>query len=61
MMEAYYCPDCGNELERISGCGTVGYMCDTCKHLVSKKKILTKQELEALKEEASRKEDPAEH
>ncbi|MDF3002768.1 MAG: hypothetical protein K0Q48_2887 [Bacillota bacterium] len=49
-MEDYYCPDCGNKLERISGCGTVGYMCDTCKHLVSKSKILTEQELVTLKE-----------
>jgi len=43
-MEDYYCPKCNDKLERLSGCGTVGYMCNTCKRLVSKKNILSYQE-----------------
>lgn len=59
-MEDYYCPDCKGKLERLSGCGTVGYMCDTCKHLVSSKKILSKEALDAMKETPeNKKEDPA--
>jgi hypothetical protein len=56
-MEDYYCPDCFNQLEKISGCGTVGYMCNSCKHLVSKQKMLTEKEMEKAKKS---KEDPVE-
>ena len=56
-MEDYYCPDCLNQLEKISGCGTVGYMCNSCKHLVSKQKMLTENEMKKAKEA---KEDPVE-
>ena len=44
-MEDYYCPKCLDKLERISGCGTVGYMCNTCKSLVSKGKILNSEQM----------------
>lgn len=56
-MEDYYCPDCLNQLEKISGCGTVGYMCNSCKHLVSKQKMLTENEMKKVKKA---KEDPVE-
>ncbi len=56
-MQDYYCPNCFNQLEKISGCGTVGYMCNSCKHLVSKQKILTEKEMEKAKKS---KEDPVE-
>lgn len=48
-MEDYYCPECLDKLERLSGCGAVGYMCNTCKHLVSRQKMLTKQQAEEAK------------
>lgn len=50
-MEDYYCPKCYHVLERLSSCGTVGYMCDTCKTLVSKSKILSYSQM---KEESIR-------
>ena len=50
-MEDYYCPDCHDKLERLSGCGAVGYMCNTCKHLISRQKMLSLQD----KEEAERR------
>ena len=48
-MEDYYCPECYDKLERLSGCGAVGYMCNTCKHLVSRQKMLSEQEMEHVK------------
>ncbi len=56
-MEDYYCPDCFNKLERHSGCGAVGYMCNTCKHLVSRQKMLPLNEMEkaALQKEEMKK------
>ncbi len=42
--EKYYCPDCLNELEEESGCGSVSYFCNTCKKLVSRSKMLSKNE-----------------
>ena len=39
-LETYYCPECHNQLERISGCGSVAYMCNTCKKLISRKRML---------------------
>lgn len=41
MKDKYYCPDCLNLLERYSGCGAVGYLCNTCKKLISRQKMLT--------------------
>lgn len=49
-MEDYYCPACFDKLERLSGCGAVGYMCNTCKHLISRQKMLTEQQAEEAKE-----------
>lgn len=46
MEKQYYCPKCSGELERLSGCGTVGYFCDKCKCLISKSKILTLEEMQ---------------
>lgn len=45
----WYCPDCGRELEVYSGCGSVGYLCDTCKKLISSKRILTGEQIDALR------------
>lgn len=45
-MEDYYCPVCFDKLERLSGCGTVGYMCNTCKNLVSRQRMLSQKEME---------------
>jgi hypothetical protein len=49
LMEDYYCPVCFDKLERLSGCGAVGYMCNTCKHLISRQKMLTEQQAEDAK------------
>ena len=59
-MEDYYCPDCLNKLERLSGCGTVGYMCNTCKHLVSRQKMLSQQDIEELKNQNKDEKNPEE-
>lgn len=40
MEKKYYCPTCNDELERLSGCGAVGYFCNNCKLLVSRQKML---------------------
>ncbi len=48
-MDEYYCPKCLDKLEKLSGCGAVGYMCNTCKNLVSRQKMLTRQEMEEVK------------
>jgi len=48
-MEDFYCPDCFDKLERLSGCGAVGYMCNTCKHLVSRQKMLSEETLKTAK------------
>ena len=59
-MEDYYCPKCFDKLERLSGCGAVGYMCNTCKNLVSRKEMLTEQEMEEVKHHHQDKENPEE-
>ena len=41
MEKKYYCPTCNGELEMLSGCGAVGYFCNHCKKLVSRKKMLS--------------------
>lgn len=48
-MEDFYCPDCFDKLDRLSGCGAVGYMCNTCKHLVSRQKMLSEEALKTAK------------
>jgi len=40
MEKTYYCPTCDGELERLSGCGAVGYFCNHCRLLVSRQKML---------------------
>ncbi len=45
MKDNYFCPECHNPLERLSGCGAVGYFCNTCKILISKQKMLTYEEV----------------
>ncbi len=37
----YYCPTCNEELEMLSGCGAVGYFCNSCRKLVSRTKMLS--------------------
>lgn len=54
-MEDFYCPDCFDKLERLSGCGAVGYMCNTCKHLISRQKMLTRQQMEEKKSNQNEK------
>ncbi len=34
------CPACGQELERLRGCGAVDYFCNHCNTLVSKRTVL---------------------
>ena len=45
-----YCPECGNEIECIKGCGSTGYFCNTCKKLISSKCVLTEKPLKIKKE-----------
>ena len=59
-MEDYYCPECFNKLERLSGCGAVGYMCNTCKHLISRQKMLSQKEIEELKHHRQDEKNPEE-
>lgn len=59
-MEDYYCPECFEKLERLSGCGAVGYMCNTCKHLISRQKMLSRQEMEEAKQHDKNEEIPEE-
>ncbi|MDX9870821.1 MAG: zinc-ribbon domain-containing protein [Clostridia bacterium] len=53
MSTVYYCPECRNELEEISGCGSVSYFCHTCKKLISRKQIITKEEAQTAGAEQS--------
>lgn len=59
-MEDYYCPECFDKLERLSGCGAVGYMCNTCKHLISRQKMLTEQQVEEVKRNRKNEKTPEE-
>ena len=45
-MSEFYCPTCHSGLEEHSSCGSVSYFCDTCKSLVSRSKILSKEAIE---------------
>ena len=45
MEEQYYCPNCGHKLEMLAGCGSISYFCNTCKLLISSKKIMTEEQL----------------
>ncbi|WP_461204280.1 YfgJ family double zinc ribbon protein [Clostridium sp. DL1XJH146] len=46
MKEKYYCPNCFEELEEVSGCGSVSYFCNECKKLISRKIIIDENEME---------------
>ena len=59
-MEDYYCPKCFDKLERLSGCGAVGYMCNTCKNLISRQKMLSLQEMEEAKRHPQDEKNPEE-
>ncbi|MDF2615017.1 MAG: hypothetical protein K0S71_2803 [Clostridia bacterium] len=43
--ETFYCPDCSSKLERIYGCGSDSYLCNTCRNLISRKRILTEKDM----------------
>lgn len=45
MEKSFYCPECKSKLEEITGCGSVGYFCDHCKKLISRKAILTEEQV----------------
>ncbi|MFA9396720.1 MAG: zinc-ribbon domain-containing protein [Clostridiaceae bacterium] len=45
MEEKFYCPDCKKELERISACGSVSYFCNNCNKLISRSKMLSKDDI----------------
>lgn len=49
MSEKHYCPDCKSELETISACGSVSYFCNKCNLLISKKRILSEEEVRSKK------------
>jgi hypothetical protein len=59
-MEDYYCPECFSKLERLSGCGAVGYMCNTCKHLISRQKMLTEQQAVEAQQDRKNEKTPEE-
>lgn len=40
-----YCPECKSKLEKISGCGSIGYFCNKCNKLISRKRILTEEQV----------------
>lgn len=59
-MEDFYCPECFEKLERLSGCGAVGYMCNTCKHLISRQKMFSHDQMEAAKQNRQKEKNPEE-
>lgn len=59
-MDDFYCPECFDKLERLSGCGAVGYMCNTCKHLISRQKMLSEQEMKKSKSRQQNDKNPEE-
>lgn len=59
-MEDFYCPKCFDKLERLSGCGAVGYMCYTCKNLISRQKMLSEQQMEEEKQRRQDEKNPEE-
>lgn len=50
-MKEYFCPKCFKKLDVIDGWGSISYYCMECNSLVSSKRILTKEELEKIKNE----------
>lgn len=47
-MKDYYCPKCGYKLEVMDSWGAISYFCTVCKTLISRSKILTKEQMEEL-------------
>ncbi len=45
MEETYYCPDCYSKLERLYSCGSESYICNSCKKLISRKRIVPEKEV----------------
>ena len=50
-MAIFYCPQCLSPLQVEIACGSESYFCPECKGLVSRKKILDQEAMEALKAE----------
>lgn len=48
MIKDYYCPKCGSNLEVMDSWGTISYFCTVCKTLISRSKILTKEQVDEL-------------
>ena len=46
MVKDYYCPYCKNKLEVLDGWGSISYYCQECSTIVSRRQILTKEEVE---------------
>lgn len=44
-MKEYYCPHCKRKLEVLDGWGSISYYCQECNMIISRKKILTKEEI----------------
>ena len=51
MIDKYYCPYCKSKLDVLDGWGTISYYCMECNMLISRKKILTEEELKKFIEE----------
>lgn len=45
MKNKYYCPYCKGELDVLDGWGTISYYCMECNMLISRKKILTEEDV----------------
>ncbi len=55
--EKYYCPNCFEKLQEVSGCGSVSYFCNKCKKLISRTSMLKENELEKNKNKNSESQD----
>lgn len=47
-MKDYYCPKCGSKLEVMDSWGSISYFCTVCKTLISRSRILSKEQMEEL-------------
>jgi DNA-directed RNA polymerase subunit RPC12/RpoP len=52
MVQDYYCPKCSSKLEVMDSWGSVSYFCTECKTLISRKKILNKEQIKENKEKS---------
>ncbi|MGL4909692.1 MAG: zinc-ribbon domain-containing protein [Cetobacterium sp.] len=39
-----YCPECGEELEKLAACGSLSFWCNKCNELKSRKTVIYKSE-----------------